>query len=285
MGGQIPHLDAEINFIVSYIWNGCRTPFMLMIDCAQEPAGEAAMALLDFGFDDILRSFFRPKGLRSGRHGRKRRGKKRFSGVPEISDMMASRIDGLEEFRGRSMQQGTKMLWIIDNWAQRAIWEVAIIDITATFLYKSMLGILKLKATHCAIPGRICCEGQEWDAFNNGQWYAIPIQNERYADGGYFSSTFAAHIPAGARAQVMASVKFTNIDNHQGSVKVRFGILGGPDSAIYEDDLGTLGAGETRDAIFSAIVEGPCTLQWTQQSFGAEIGVAYSNITAFNSFF
>ena len=68
----------QINTVVKFIDNPCDAPWAVYFETALAPAGRALLTLLTFGLDDVIRGFARPKGLRSGRHGR--RGK-RSSGI------------------------------------------------------------------------------------------------------------------------------------------------------------------------------------------------------------
>jgi hypothetical protein len=255
--GISPQLVGEINFIVSYFFNGCRTPLMLYCETALPIAGDAAWALLDFGWDDVMRSFFRPKGLRSGRHGRKRRGRKGVPGIPEISDLVAERIALTKELQKRRVSDGVKHLWIFDGWLQRAIYEVFLVEIAEDFLFKSILAALKLKATHCEIPGRAMQHCDSFYFLTNGQFYSVHfniidyVEYPAYADG-YTIAGFGAD-----KWQVYAGVQVYVEGTVIGNVTVQWHVTTGEGIFTFEKDFGNVGPGFSGGSVLSGSWTGP----------------------------
>lgn len=283
---QITRLAGELNFVVSYWWNGCRTPFNLMVECAREPAGIVALALLDTGFDDLARSLTRPGGGGHRPGSRRNRGGKlpKFDGIPEISDMAASRIDGIKEMRARDVQQGVRSLWALDGLLQRAVWNVVVVELASDFTFRSILGMLSLKQTKCDVPGRCNIKGNDIDAFNNGQWYFLPFQEVVYVEWPVYVS------PAGAFTEdenyymlLCECVAFNNSPG-SGDVQWEFRVAAAEGGGIYQSAVFPVGGGGTVSTFFSLIVKGGFQIQLYQRSHADIIFVNHS-IVAFPSMF
>src|SRR3546814_4056708 len=73
---KAPSWIEKVNFIVNFIINSCSYPIVVYVETAKPAVGNLVLSLLAFGMDDIIRGYFKPKGLQSGRHGRKRNRKK-----------------------------------------------------------------------------------------------------------------------------------------------------------------------------------------------------------------
>lgn len=137
------------NAIIRYIEDPCvGAPWLLYVELALPPLGNAIVTWFGFGLDDVIRGYFRPKGLRTGRHGRggKRGGKPRtkigkaISRIPGLGDDVGNTIGkalpGATEARGRHVSQGVKQLWIVDNFLQRGLFYWLVADMITDFLYE-----------------------------------------------------------------------------------------------------------------------------------------------------
>lgn len=284
--GQVSGLVGELNFVTSYWWNGCRTPFFLMVETAREPAGIVALCLLDLGFDDIIRSFTRPGGAGGHRKTGKTRGNKRkyLSGIPEISDLIAHRIDGTEDWRARDVQQGVRALWKLDGWIQATTWNIAVVELSTDFAYMTLLGVLKLKATKCDVPGRGYIEGNDLDPFNNGQWYALPFQNQVYTEYPVTANALNMFIDDGNYYQVLSSMIATNPTIDNGDVQWELRVAAAEGGGVYQSAVHALPAGGTVSDFFAAIIKGPGFIQLYQRSH-ADIVFPNHYITVFPSMF
>lgn len=146
--GQRPSFGDKLNGIVRFIEDPCDAPFLLYIELARAPAKKALLSFLTFGLADIMRGYFRPKGLRSRRHGRGGRksgvGRSRLGRavgrVPGLGDdlgnFIGKRLPGAERLNQRHVSQGVKNLWLVDGLLQRALFYWLIIGITTDFLYE-----------------------------------------------------------------------------------------------------------------------------------------------------
>lgn len=194
-----PRWIDRMNFVYHYIFNTCELPFMLYFELGREPAGRAALALLSFGLDDLVRSFYRPKGLRTRRHGRKGSKARKPRGIPEVSDVIAEKLPGYEEAKGRKVQDGVKILWKIDAVAQRALYYFMLADVISDFLYDWTSAIIKHDNANCPTTMRRLDETKMYLVRGTGFNYGpIHLKDNRYVHGpiGRFGSIYT--VPFGS---------------------------------------------------------------------------------------
>lgn len=130
------YLD-KIQSVVNFFEEPCSAPWVVYIELAKEPAGNVILALLSFGMDDVLRGFFRPKGLRTRRHGRKGRKSRKGVGIPELGELLGSKLPGAEEVKARQhVRAGEKLFWLVDGVTQRLLWYWMVFDLTVDFFYE-----------------------------------------------------------------------------------------------------------------------------------------------------
>jgi len=187
---QQPSWINKVNAIVKYFENPCDAPWSIYFETALPAAGEAIMVLLDFGFDDVVRGAFRPKGLRSGRHTRRGRkgGLGKFA-IPEIGEMLGAALPGAKAASGRKVTQGVKNLWLFDGVLQRLLWYWLVADVSVSFFYNWTSAIQQSEfckkqgagAALASVPaGGIC--------FAVGNfWTSVQTSQVDYATGGAFS--------------------------------------------------------------------------------------------------
>lgn len=163
-----PGFVDKFNFVIDFFQNPCDAPFMLYVETAHKAAGKAVLSLLSFGMDDIARGFFRPKGLRSGRHGRKRnqpgrrrRGNKRIGSFPELGEEIGKRIPGAAK-AGEPVEDVQKFLWRIDGGLQRGMYYWMIADVTNDFFYNWASAIQDASPQRCGQEPRFLRTAPEW---------------------------------------------------------------------------------------------------------------------------
>lgn len=143
-----PSFGDKVNGIVRFIEDPCVAPWKVYIELAREPAKGALLAWFTFGFDDIMRGYFRPKGVRGRRHGRGKgkggaragrlgRSLARIPGIgDDIGNFIGKRIIGAKTTNQRHVTQGVKNMWFVDGVLQRGLWWWLVIGITTDFLYE-----------------------------------------------------------------------------------------------------------------------------------------------------
>lgn len=206
---QRPSFGDKVNGIVRYIEDPCDAPFLLYVELAKKPALKAVLTFFTFGMSDIARGYFRPKGLRSRRHGRG--GKKSGVGrsrigralgrVPGLGDdvgnFVGKNLPGGETLSQRHVTQGVKNLWIVDGLLQRALFYWLIVGITTDFLYEwsSLLQQSEFcKRTH---EKGVFATGKTGGCLAIQGWIAQAGMIEQRANGGATFTGTIGFLPAG----------------------------------------------------------------------------------------
>lgn len=254
---QIPAWLGEINFITSYFFQSCEAPFMLFIEANQEPTSELAWELLGFSAADAVQTFFRPKGLRSHRHGRKGKRGKGPGGIPEIPDMIAERIDLYEDFNIKKTGFGRAMLFEVLDTFDRAVWEVVVLNMALDYTYESLQLSLTLPGAHCQAGGRARLEGGDEDVFNNGQFYEIPLTHIIYEHAPVVVGAFRINVPEGRYTVIGKATAVAALDTPEANANIYFGITGSEDGGTWDYPIRNLRGGETRGVAWAATFRGP----------------------------
>lgn len=124
----------QVNGVIRFVEDPCSAPWSVYARCAGPALGHLVLALLMFGFDDVVRGYFRPAvvGMRS-RTGR-RRGRGRIArwarkGIPEIGEMIGHNIPGAKKMAARGVSTKVAMLWAFDGVLQRIMFWWMILDV------------------------------------------------------------------------------------------------------------------------------------------------------------
>ena len=135
----------KVNTITRIASFDCDGDFYLLVETLLPAAGQLALVLLDFGWDDVARGFFRPAGIRSRfkfRWGSRFKGKFLHK-LPELGEEVGKRIPGARIFKGLNAKGGWRWFWRIDALAQRALFYWMLADIVVDFGYTWTTGIIR----------------------------------------------------------------------------------------------------------------------------------------------
>lgn len=257
--GRPPRWIDRINFAWKYLFNTCELPFMLYFELGREPAGRAALSLLSFGMDDLIRSYFRPAGLRTKRHGRKGRKNKKRPGIPETSDLIAERLPGHQEVKGRKVSDGVRLLWKVDAIIQRGLYYFMLADVIGDFAYDWTTAIIRHDNSVCPNTYRRLNETKNLTIANtNGAFGPMLYGDTRYVQGPI--SRFGSVWTVGeGYYQVIANVTIRNSGpfNRETEVQLRLRNLTKKDddySGRYKLQLN-----QTADCIAALTLHGPAS--------------------------
>lgn len=269
---KAPGFLDKWNAILRYIEDPCEgAPWLLYLELALPPLGTALLTWFSFGLDDIIRGYFRPRGLRTGRHGRggRRGGKPRgrlgraISRIPGLGDdvgnFIGNRLPGATEAKGRHVSQGVKQLWIVDNFLQRALFWWLVADLVTDFLYDwtSLLQQSEYcKRTHAAT---LYATGTGGGLPFGGIWYGI-LAPTVVKDSGHISYTGgAAGAPAG-HFTAICGAEYTNLNPETVTIEGRAVlVLPGGTEYVYGGGTTVPGYG-TGQIVVSADFKGPGTV-------------------------
>ncbi len=264
--GTPPSWIDKVKFLWFYLINSCDTDLIVYLESSASPAKNLVIELLSFGMDDVIRGAFKPKGLRSGRHGRKRRpGKPPRGGIPELGEMIGSNLPGSEEYRSKKFTDGVKTLWKIDGAGQRALYYIMVVNLATDFLYEWVTGIIKHETSNCDNIGRCLYEGPAGGTAGNdwGPWQPAEL---KYSEGSVQAVPAGVVVGSGVKAIVTASANMKMTNGVDGSFGLR---LVSNHAVPMKDTRVRQGAqiGDAETFVVSLNVVGPCTVAAQQLSF------------------
>lgn len=198
----------KVNYVIDSWVRPCEAPWYVYIETLWPAALEGFLVLITFGWADVARGYWRPKGMRGRRFG-KRKGKwrRRIPRFPEIGNLIGSQLPGAERFKDRHWGAGGRHLWAIDGVAQRLLFGWLVIDVTVDFFYNwtTLLNLTAwCKNSHL---GRFSYQNLAWFPTANGGWRLAGFGWKDYQHG---TPTWVFnHGSTGARpCQVTAALSF-----------------------------------------------------------------------------
>lgn len=273
-----PGFIDQFDFITFYAVNFCDGPAYVYMEAARRPAFDLAIGLMSFGLGDVVRSLFKPKGLRSARHGRKgRKGGKRGVGLPEIPDLVADRIPAVQQLQARKIDDGLKYLWIVDEVFQRAAWTVGLWSMVNDFFYDSFLGVITDDAAQCDFKVTAMRQNAQIQKIGVLRWQALPLPFVKYVRGPIGTTSGYFNVGPGKWLVVMAAdIVNLGATREDCQIRLRFDDASGTSYATH--DLENLDPGFPRQQIVSDIRNGPFLVQG---EMGGTTGTpAFQGVTA-----
>lgn len=133
--GDLSAFD-KVNFVIDSWASPCEAPWYIYVETLWPALLKAFITLATFGWDDVARGYFRPRGLGHRRTG-KRKGKWRraIPAFPELGEEIGKRLPGADEIKGEKWSVLGKTLWRIDTVVQRALFWWLVADVTVDFAY------------------------------------------------------------------------------------------------------------------------------------------------------
>lgn len=130
-----PDYFDKVNYVIDAWSRPCVAPWYLYVRTLKPALLTAFITLATFGWDDVARGYFRPKGL--GRRTGKRKGKfgKRYPRLPEFGEMTGRHLPGSEAAKGINWSDGLKTIWRIDTIMQRYLFAWLVADVTIDLAY------------------------------------------------------------------------------------------------------------------------------------------------------
>ncbi|HEU01762.1 MAG TPA: hypothetical protein ENH89_15835 [Aurantimonas coralicida] len=137
-----PDSFDKVNFVIDAWTTGCDAPWYIYVETMKPALLAAFITLVTFGWDDVLRGYFRPRGLYKRRSSkRKRKWTRRLPRFPEVGNTLGKQLPGSTEVRGTKWSSLGKTLWRIDGAMEmvRFFWLVAAITEDFAFDWTSLL--------------------------------------------------------------------------------------------------------------------------------------------------
>ena len=204
--------DAPINFyrrwntILDFFEFRCHGHWRIYLETMFPALGEAVIALLGFDWDDIARAYFRPSGLRSrhkmrggSKESKKKSKRRKFLNkleLPEFGEIIGKNLPGAKIVKARSVSNVGRYLWILDAYAQRALYWYMIADVSTDFLYNWTTGLYRSKECYRGAAG-YAIYGPTGIGFpGDGEWHRfLPVLRER---GGNIRTGLPIQAPSGS---------------------------------------------------------------------------------------
>lgn len=148
----------RVQSVVKFFEDPCQAPWSVYFELSLPALGHVVLELLTFGLDDVIRGYFRPKGIyRRGRTGILARKFGKWAGIPEIGEMIGAHLPGSETIRGRSVAKGVRFMWLVDGALQRLMFWWMIVDLLSDFLYEWTSAINKTVYCRSRCTGAVVC--------------------------------------------------------------------------------------------------------------------------------
>lgn len=258
----MPSILQEIQFIKFYLFNPCEAPFMLYIETALPTAGEIALELLAFDFVQFVKTIFKPKWVRSGRHTRKgHRGKRKGGGIPEIADLVAEQLDPDGTMKIERWNLPGAILFEIGEIADRVLWTIFLVEAYESLFVNTIIGVIESDKSHCPYIGRALRQDSYIVIGGAGPSdRSINVDTLSYQHLVGSPTGFGADLPAGRYAVVFTATAQAT----QGDIDIQPFIHVGNDSGEY-DVMGStwhIVEDDTADISVTATVDGPAGVQW-----------------------
>lgn len=180
-----PGFFDKVNYVIDAWSVPCEAPWYIYIETMGPAALKAFITLLTFGWDDVLRGFWRPRGLNPRRTG-KRKGKWRraIPRFPEIGEEIGKRIPGADAVKGRQWGCGGRNLWRIDTALQKGFFWWLVADVTNDFAFEWTSLLYKTEWCKAADLGRFSAESLDtWAVIASDVWKLGGFTQE-YQHGG-----------------------------------------------------------------------------------------------------
>ncbi len=169
-----PGFFDKVNYVIDSWATPCEAPWYIYVECLHPAALEAFIVLITFGWDDVARGYFRPRGLGKRRTG-KRKGKfrKAIPRFPELGELIGENIPGAERQKGKKWSELGKALWRIDGVMQRGLFWWLVVDVTNDFAYNFTSCLYDTHWCRASALGRFSWSEPTFTAIPGGLW--IPL--------------------------------------------------------------------------------------------------------------
>lgn len=266
---RIPSIIDQVNYTLKITEDPCHgPPWIVHMELAGPPLGTAIITMLTFGWDDVARGYFRPRGLHRGKGarrgprgtGRLHRLGRAFRNVPGIGDdpgdIIGRHLWGSKVAKGRAIRSFEKVAWLIDNKLQRALFWWLVIDVVEEFWYDWTSLLMASEFCTRAFGASLYMTGPGGSFPALGSWRGTFHDDFRWDEAGLKGKTAAVSLPAG-RWKVTSAIIVRNVS----SQLAYFGMqlrTGGADHTVFDEVftplIPPLLVGH---AIVSADIEGP----------------------------
>jgi hypothetical protein len=266
-----PSFLEVLRFIWFFLWNGCETEWFIYAKTGGRALENAVITLISFDTLDIIRSCFRPKGLRTIPHrpgGRKNMSRVQGNpALPEPSDLICGRtlsetaaIEASYSFEG-------EIIWWIDTQIQKTLYYFMIANVIDQFAWDWYSGIIESPASNCAL-GRARIDSDA-EVTNSGGWNTFVLDHVIFEHNNCFA--FPTHFEFGPGkffVSLMAKVAKPGPIFHDADCQI--GLIDDYNAFHFAATSKRIRIDSTapRSIIVSATVNGPGTITFMEYTMG-----------------
>lgn len=174
----------KVNFIIDSWAQPCEAPWFVYIETLKPALLTAFITLITFGWDDVLRGWWRPRGL--GHRTGKRKGKWKGRGIPrfpELGELIGSQLPNAEEIKGIKWGSGVKTLWRIDTVIQQGLFLWLVADVTLDLAYNWTSMLYETVWCQAAALGRFAYHRDGRTIVPGNIWTLLSFDIEDYEHG------------------------------------------------------------------------------------------------------
>lgn len=257
-----PSWIDKFNFITFYLFNHCDIDLRIYFETAWDATGNLSWTLLSFGMDDVARGLFRPRGLRTQRHGRRGRKGRPREAIPEIGEMIGRNMDADEVLPSRRIDSGLRHMWTWDGLGQRLLYYMMLIDVVEDFWIDWNTAIIRNPRSQCPDIARLVRKGDEFYA-TGSFWLAMSLPTLVLKNVITTEDQFGCLVPGGKFFAVLScKVKNNTHLPYVGQYQIRL-YIGFADRRHYDYSVRVeLAPGETADLVARSAFVGPTLVGW-----------------------
>ncbi len=181
---QVP-LDPEnfdkVNYIIKAWARPCQAPWYIYVEALKPALLTAFITLATFGWDDVARGYFRPRGLgrRTGKRGKGRSGRA-LRGIPEPGDMIGKHLPGAAEIKGEKWSNLGKTLWRIDSLTQLGLFFWLVADVTEDLAFNFTSVLYETVWCQASTLGRFSYRRDDYLTVPGNRWWAVSYDIQDY---------------------------------------------------------------------------------------------------------
>ena len=242
---RIPSIIDRVNYIKTISEDPCNgPPWIINAELFLPPAGDAIITMMLFGWDDVARGFFRPRGLHRGKGarrgpratGRLRRLGRALGRLPGLGDdpgdFIGKRLPFAKKVKGRKIVMAERIMWLVDNRLQRLLFWWLVIDVVEEFFYEWTSLIMASEFCNRGFGASLYMTGDGGGFPALGAWRGTFHDDFRWEESGLKGKTAAVSLPAGTW-EVTSAILARNTGAQGGFLGLRLN-LGGVGGKVFD---------------------------------------------------
>ena len=266
---RIPSIIDRVNYIKTISEDPCNgPPWIINAELFLPPAGDAIITMMLFGWDDVARGFFRPRGLHRGKGarrgpratGRLHRLGRALGRLPGLGDdpgdFIGKRLPFAKKVKGRKIVMAERIMWLVDNRLQRLLFWWLVIDVVEEFFYDWTSLIMASEFCNRGFGASLYMTGEGGSFPALGAWRGTFHDDFRWEESGLMGKTAAVSLPPGTW-EVTSAILARNVGASPGFLGLRLQVGGAQPIILDEVFTSVVPTLFVAEAVTKATVKGP----------------------------